>query len=311
MPRKLAVSLAFSLLVSCGGGGSDSSATAPGIGAATPAPGGAEQPVPVRGALSLGAKADFSDNEIRHFLARTHFGIQAGQTEQIQLQGLSLYIDQMMDFPALDTQSYEAAARQLLINEGDPAGLQGRFPAIQNIVASYVPNATYASSRFGQSMESIAQLIQGGGLGTDMYYTGLGGFDTHSGQGSAGGRHPNLMTELNSGIEAFASDMKAIGKWQDCVVVVFSEFGRRNYENGSGGTDHGEGQTMIVTGGAINGGTYGSDLVSSDIRDESNLPMDVDFRQVFSEVIANHLGKDAGPVFLDPDQITGAALGLV
>lgn len=182
---------------------------------------------------------------------------------------------------------------------------------IENIVANYVPNAIYSSSRFGQSMESIAQLIQGGGLGTDMYYTGLGGFDTHSGQGSTGGRHPNLMTELNAGIEAFASDMKALGKWQDCVVVVFSEFGRRNFENGSGGTDHGAGQTMIVTGGAINGGTYGSDLVTSDIRDESNLPMDVDFRQVFSEVIANHLGKDAGPVFPDPDQITGSPLGFV
>lgn len=182
---------------------------------------------------------------------------------------------------------------------------------IEQIVSSYVPNVAYDDSRFGQSMEGIAQLIHGGGLGTDIYYTGLGGFDTHSGQGATGGRHPNLMTDLNSGLEAFANDMKALGKWQDCVIVVFSEFGRRNFENGSGGTDHGAGQTMLVTGGAVSGGSYGSDLVTADIRDEANLPMEVDFRQVFSEIITTHLGKDAGPVFPDPDQLAKAALGML
>lgn len=182
---------------------------------------------------------------------------------------------------------------------------------IEELVANYVPNVTYSSSRFGQSMEGIAQMVHGGGLGTDIYYTGLGGFDTHSGQGATGGRHPNLMTDLNSGLEAFATDMKALGKWQDCVVVIFSEFGRRNFENGSRGTDHGAGQTMIVTGGAVNGGTYGSDLVPADIRDEGSLPMDVDFRQVFSEVIASHLGRDADPVFPDPDKISGSPLGFL
>ena len=94
-------------------------------------------------------------------------------------------------------------------------------------------------------------------------------------------------------------------------MVVFSEFGRRNFENGSGGTDHGAGQTMLLTGGAVQGGTFGSDLVASDIRDQSNLPMEVDFRQVFSEVIANHLGHDASPVFPDTNQITANALGVI
>ncbi len=182
---------------------------------------------------------------------------------------------------------------------------------IQQIVDSYVPNVEYTSSRFGQSLEGISQLIQGGGLGTDIYYTGMGGFDTHSGQGVTGGRHPNLMADLNSGIEAFATDMKALGKWQDCVIVVFSEFGRRNFENGSGGTDHGEGQTLLLTGGAVQGGIYGSDLVPSDIRDHSNLPMEVDFRHIFSEIITNHLGHDAAPVFPDPNQFTAASLGIV
>ncbi len=182
---------------------------------------------------------------------------------------------------------------------------------IEEIVASYVANVSYSSSRFGQSLEDISRLIQGGGLGTDIYYTGLGGFDTHSGQGSTGGRHPNLMADLNSGLDAFARDMKAQGKWQDCVVVVFSEFGRRNFENGSGGTDHGAGQTMIVAGGGVNGGSFGGDLTPADIRDEDSLPMEVDFRDVFSEIIASHLGKDAAPVFPDPERLAGSALGIL
>ncbi len=198
----------------------------------------------------------------------------------------------------------------LAVKNAIQAGHQN-IEKIQQIVDSYVPNVEYSGSRFGQSLQGISQLVQGGGLGTDIYYTGMGGFDTHSGQGVTGGRHPNLMSDLNSGIETFANDMKAIGKWQDCVMVVFSEFGRRNFENGSGGTDHGAGQTMLLTGGAVQGGTYGSDLVSSDIRDQSSLPMEVDFRQVFSEVIANHLGHDASPVFPDTNQITANALGIV
>ena len=182
---------------------------------------------------------------------------------------------------------------------------------IKQMVADYAPNVTYSSSQFGQSMEGIAQLIHGGGLGTDIYYTGLRGFDTHSSQGSTGGRHPNLMADLDHGLNAFANDMKTLGKWQDCVIVVFSEFGRRNFENGSGGTDHGAGQTMMVTGGAVNGGFYGSDLTPADIRDQNNLPIEVDFRQVFSNVIANHLGKNPDPVFPDPQRLDNTVLGIV
>ncbi|MEM7259577.1 MAG: DUF1501 domain-containing protein, partial [Pseudomonadota bacterium] len=182
---------------------------------------------------------------------------------------------------------------------------------IQQIVETYQPNAVYPGSRFGQSMEDIARLVHGGGLDTDIYYTGLGGFDTHSGQGATGGRHPNLMADLNASLTAFADDMKAIGKWQDCVIVVFSEFGRRNFENGSGGTDHGEGQTMLVAGGGVSGGNFGGTLVPADIQSENSLPMEVDFRQVFSDVIASHLGKDASPVFPDTNRFSASTLGFI
>ncbi len=180
---------------------------------------------------------------------------------------------------------------------------------IQAVINNYQANVEYpTNTRFSRSMESIAQLVHAGGLGTDIYYTGLGGFDTHSGQG---GRHANLMSTLNAGIDAFSRDMKMLGKWDDCVIVVFSEFGRRNFENGSAGTDHGMGQTMMVTGGLVKGGDYGSALSDNDIRVEQNLPMEVDFRSVFGEVIDRHLAKDSTQVFTDSSQISGPQQGFL
>jgi uncharacterized protein (DUF1501 family) len=180
---------------------------------------------------------------------------------------------------------------------------------IQAVIDNYQPNVDYpTNTRFSRSLESIAQLIQAGGLGTDIYYTGLGGFDTHSGQSS---RHGNLMSALNGGIDALARDMKMMGKWDDCIIVVFSEFGRRNFENGSAGTDHGKGQTLLVTGGGVRGGDYGSSLSDNDIRVESNLPMEVDFRSVFGEVIDRHLGKDSTQVFTDSSQLSGPQPGFL
>lgn len=205
---------------------------------------------------------------------------------------------------------HNGSGNALAVRNAIRAGHQN-IETIRQLVEAYSPSVEYPRSRLGQSLLGISQLIHGGGLGTDIYYTGMGGFDTHAGQGSSGGRHPNLMADLNAGISTFADDMKSIGKWQDCVIVVFSEFGRRNFENGSGGTDHGEGQTMLVAGGAVQGGMYGSDLSVTDVRDQNNLPMDVDFRHVFGEVISRHLGHDAGPVFPDTNQLSASALGFV
>lgn len=189
---------------------------------------------------------------------------------------------------------------------------QDNIDLIQAALSGYVPNVEYPDgTRFGRSMQGIAQLIQYGGLGTDIYYTGLGGFDTHSGQGAIGGRHPNLMTELNQSLDAFTQDMKAQGKWNDCVVVIFSEFGRRNFENGSGGTDHGAGQTLLIAGGGVSGGSYGPALTDADIRNVDSLPMEVDFRAVFSEVIATHLGHDPEPVFTDTHRLSTGQLGFL
>ena len=138
-------------------------------------------------------------------------------------------------------------------------------------------------------------LIQAG-LDKRLYYTGYGGFDTHSEQGTGSGRHPDLLGHLDDGLGSFADDMKAMGIWDDVVVVVMTEFGRRNYENGSVGTDHGHAYMEMVVGGGVKGGLYGPELTEADL-EEKYPSYAVDFRSVYKEVLSRHLDADPGLVF--------------
>jgi len=115
-------------LSACGSGGSDNSDATPDIGAANTA---LDSP----SASSLQLKSSFSDDDIRHFLSRTHFGIEPGKVEAISSTGLSIYIDQMMEFAPLNTQPFEADAALLLADEDDPAALTGKFPGESDIAS--------------------------------------------------------------------------------------------------------------------------------------------------------------------------------
>lgn len=146
---------------------------------------------------------------------------------------------------------------------------------------------TYPDNRLGRQLKDIARLMYGG-FNTRIYYTGYGGFDTHSGQAA---RHDSLMAQLDGGLGAFVGDLQTMGVWNDTVVVVISEFGRRNFENGSDGTDHGHGSCMFVLGGPVNGGIYGTvDDAEINSNNYNYLPYDTDFRVVYGQVLASHLG---------------------
>jgi uncharacterized protein (DUF1800 family) len=117
-----------------GGGGEDTSSPAiaegngPSVITVTTDPQAGESPT------SLTAKSSFSDDDLRHFLARTHFGVVAGKADEITNSGLDAYIDQMMTIPQ-STQAFETDAAVLLADESDPAGLEGMFPSSSDIVA--------------------------------------------------------------------------------------------------------------------------------------------------------------------------------
>lgn len=130
-------------------------------------------------------------------------------------------------------------------------------------------------------------------LGTQIIKLRYGGFDTHASQASA---NANLFPRVDAEFQQFMDDIDALGMRDRTTVVFYSEFGRRNAENGSPGTDHGYGGHMIVAGAGVNGGLKGQAVSSADLN-EGSMPYYVDFRAVFSSCIRDWLGFNPDPIF--------------
>jgi uncharacterized protein (DUF1501 family) len=179
---------------------------------------------------------------------------------------------------------------------------------VQSALATYVPGATYSSERLSQQMRDIAVLIQGG-FESRIFYTGFSGFDTHSAQGTTAGLQATLFGQLDNAIGSFVDDLKSMNVWNDTVILVITEFGRRNYVNGSAGTDHGHAFTALVLGGAVQGGVKGPHLTEADLNTEW-ASYAVDFRSIYKEILADHMGLEPTPVFPEPLAIENS-LGLL
>jgi uncharacterized protein (DUF1501 family) len=179
---------------------------------------------------------------------------------------------------------------------------------VQAALATYSSPVVYPSNYFAARLREVAVLVQGG-FETRLFYTGFGGFDTHGAQGAGTGLQATLFGYLDGAVGALVQDLKAMGLWEDTVILVMTEFGRRNYENGSGGTDHGHAFCELLIGGPVKGGVYGPDLVESDLTSEFP-DYAVDFRSIYKEVLSGHLGADPEPVFPEPLE-KNAVLGVV
>jgi uncharacterized protein (DUF1501 family) len=131
----------------------------------------------------------------------------------------------------------------------------------------------------------IAQLVKAG-LATPIYYTHLDGFDTHSGQLQ---QHANLLRELGASLKAFLDDLEKSGESDRVVVLVFSEFGRRLAENGSGGTDHGTAAPVFLLGQPVKAGLHGEYPDLSRLEDGDPIH-GVDFRRVYATLLDRWLG---------------------
>jgi uncharacterized protein (DUF1501 family) len=140
---------------------------------------------------------------------------------------------------------------------------------------------------FGLSrrLRLIAQLIKAG-LQTSMYYTSLGGFDTHSNQDNT---HPSLLREVGDSLKAFLDDLGKAGHGQRVLVLVFSEFGRRLGENASAGTDHGTAAPVFLLGGAVKPGVHGPYPNLRDL-DDGDPKFAIDFRRVYATLLDGWLG---------------------
>jgi uncharacterized protein (DUF1501 family) len=124
-----------------------------------------------------------------------------------------------------------------------------------------------------------------------LAFASLGGWDTHVNQGKGKGQLANRLQPLADGLAVLA---KGLGSdWDDTVVVVISEFGRTVRENGNGGTDHGHGNVIWVTGGSVRGGRVFGDwpgLAKAQLYQGRDLAVTTDYRSVFAAILERHLG---------------------
>jgi uncharacterized protein (DUF1501 family) len=146
----------------------------------------------------------------------------------------------------------------------------------------------YPDNDLAAQLKTVARLVAGG-LKTKVYMVSAGGFDTHGGQVNGGdtttGGHAKLLGGLSDAIAAFMKDCQMLSIDKQVLGMTFSEFGRRIVSNGSLGTDHGAAQPVFIFGNAAQTGVLGNnpDLASSNV--ESNLPMQYDFRSVYSSIL--------------------------
>lgn len=182
---------------------------------------------------------------------------------------------------------------------GDELALAGTAKAayagsteLQAAAGGYTPSATYPDSRLGADLQFAAQIILAG-VGTRVIYVSTGGYDTHANQENT---HANLLRDFSDSVAAFQADIVAQGAGDRVVVMAFSEFGRRVEENGSAGFDHGTAGPMFLLGTGIAGGIYGEQPSLSSLDTNGDLIYTVDFRTVYSDILATWLEVDAAQI---------------
>jgi len=150
--------------------------------------------------------------------------------------------------------------------------------------------ANYPRTPFGNSLLQIAQLIKAG-VGLEIAFTDVGGWDTHVNEGNQQGQLSNLLRQYGQAIAALYTDLGE--RMDDVVILTMSEFGRTVKENGNRGTDHGHANAMFIIGNTVRGGKVYGDwpgLKNDQLYEGRDLALTTDFRNVFGEIAQKHLG---------------------
>jgi uncharacterized protein (DUF1501 family) len=161
--------------------------------------------------------------------------------------------------------------------------------------SKYTSNVTYSNTAVGQYMKNIAQTHLAG-FGTRVLYTTspYNGFDTHANEAAS---HANLWTDVSGSVKSFFDDLREHQASDNVLLFMFSEFGRRISDNGSG-TDHGAAGIAFAIGEHVKGGIYGEypSLEPSKQEEGGNLKFNLDFRCVYSTILEDWLGLAPEPI---------------
>jgi len=156
----------------------------------------------------------------------------------------------------------------------------------------YSSDVEYGSDSIARSLRDVA-MIHEADLGTRIFYTQHGSFDTHAAQAAT---HAKLWTEVSEAIADFWDDLREHDAADNVIMMLFSEFGRRVRDNGSG-TDHGAAGVSFILGPRINGGMYGEyPETRAEALQQGDLVPNLDFRGVYSSVLEDWLKLDASPI---------------
>ena len=156
----------------------------------------------------------------------------------------------------------------------------------------YSSGIEYADTSIARKLKGVAQ-VHLANLGTRIFYCDHGSFDSHANQM---GMHATLWTDVSEAITDFFADLREHDAADNVIMLLFSEFGRRVHDNGSG-TDHGAAGAAFVIGEAVKGGQHGEypSRKAEDLQ-QGDLVPNLDFRGLYSTVLEDWLGLDATPI---------------
>jgi uncharacterized protein (DUF1501 family) len=186
--------------------------------------------------------------------------------------------------PASPSAKVENQSRRFLLDIAQSA--KDASALVQQAWSRYHSPVDYGVT--GLDLPKVVALIEAG-FPTRLYYTSYrnNAFDTHVFQNDV---HQRILTYTADAVSAFLTDLKRIGRADDVIVMVFSEFGRRVPENVSLGTDHGAANLMFVAGTKVKGGHYGQIASLTKLDEGDNLVYTTDFRRVYGTMIHGWLG---------------------
>ena len=164
---------------------------------------------------------------------------------------------------------------------------------LADVADRYESTVEYAENTIAKSLRDVAR-IHLSGLGTRIFYTQHGGYDTHANE-MAG--HPTLMKDVSGAVSDFLDDLEEHGAAENVTVFAFTEFGRRMRDNGSG-TDHGTGGGAFIFGKNVQGGLYGQypSLDPADWEHGEDLKHHIDFRGIYGTLLEQVLDVEARPI---------------
>ncbi|SUZ81298.1 uncharacterized protein METZ01_LOCUS34152, partial [marine metagenome] len=156
----------------------------------------------------------------------------------------------------------------------------------------YTSNVEYPENPFAKSMKAVAQ-VHFADLGTRIFYTQYGSFDTHTDEVAL---QKHLWEDISSSLAAFFQDLEEHQLGDEVTILMFSEFGRRVRDNGTG-TDHGSGGVAFILGNQIKGGHYNEYPSLDPVKlIEGDLAFNNDFRGLYTDILEDWLEVEARPI---------------